>query len=210
MINLDEIFDQILTISDNSVTENSITILAATTLSGKTLPLQVIYCGKEEKCSLPDFPKDWNITFTPSSKPNTKSLLEYLDEILLPYIKYIRGKLGCSDKQHAILILDKNGPHKSHKFLSYLHNANICEIFVPGGYTKYLQPIDVIGSTAEYIKSKLFENYSEKLFEPDVQLSELKEKHARWLIVAYEELENNPSINKHGWQETEISRSVLK
>ena len=203
----------------NISSENSVTILVGTTLSGKCLPFQVIYYKQEDDYSLLDFPKNWHITFTPKAKSNTISLLQYLEVILVPYINETKRLLGCPDEQYTILILDKNGPHRSKLFLDNLHNANICEIFVPGAQTKTSQPIDIVGSTSDNLKTELFEklqihynrnNDSQSLSQSVLRLSDMKKKHAHSLVAAYRNIENNPINIIRGWEKSGIEKAVFK
>ena len=56
-------------------------------LSGDFLPVQLIYQGKTKKC-LPSvtFPSDWNITFSENHWSNESTMIEYITQLLLPYI----------------------------------------------------------------------------------------------------------------------------
>lgn len=214
IINIDEIYYEILPNSDISSSENSITILVGTTLSGHLLPFQLIYYKQHGHHSLFDFPKNWDISFTPNAKSNTESMLQYLESVLIRYIEETKEKLGCPDNQHALLILDKNGPHMATTFLNNLHNANICEIFVPSGETKTLQPIDVSKSTGESLKVELFEYLQEYCNQnnytqiSDIPLSDVKDRFSSWVVGAYDKLRNNHSCIKHGWKKSEIERII--
>ena len=68
--------------------KRQITAVLACTLSGKFLPPQVIYSGKTSHC-LPtfSFPKTWHITFTENHWANEITTINYINKILLPYIK---------------------------------------------------------------------------------------------------------------------------
>ena len=56
-------------------------------LSGDFLLVQLIYQGKTKKC-LPSvtFPSDWNITFSENHWSNKSTMIEYITQLLLPYI----------------------------------------------------------------------------------------------------------------------------
>ena len=75
--------------------KRQITAVLACTLSGKFLPPQVIYSGKTSRC-LPtvSFPKTWHITFTENHWANEITTINYINKILLPYIKDAREKLS--------------------------------------------------------------------------------------------------------------------
>lgn len=68
--------------------KRQITAVLAGTMSGKFLPPQVIYAGKTPRC-LPsvEFPKDWDITYTPNHWANEATTECYIQKILLPLRK---------------------------------------------------------------------------------------------------------------------------
>ena len=68
--------------------KRQITGVFAGTLAGDFLPVQLVYQGKTKKC-LPhvDFPKEWHITSTPNHWCNESTMLDYIQKIMIPYIK---------------------------------------------------------------------------------------------------------------------------
>ena len=71
------------------------------------LPPQIIYQGKTRKC-LPvvKFPPNWNITFTENHWANELTTLQYIDVILLPYVKQKRQDLKLPN-QPCLVIFDR-------------------------------------------------------------------------------------------------------
>ena len=64
-----------------------ITLVLGVTKTGRYLPPQLIYAGKTSKC-IPkvNFPSDWHVTCTQNHWANEVTTLQYIDEILLPYV----------------------------------------------------------------------------------------------------------------------------
>ena len=54
---------------------------------GEFLPLQLIYKGKSSRCHPRyEFPSDWNITHSPKYWSTEDTTLQYIDNIILPYV----------------------------------------------------------------------------------------------------------------------------
>jgi len=67
--------------------KRQITAVFAGTSSGDFLPPQLIYEGKTDHC-LPQFqfPSTWNVTKSENHWYNEHTMIEYINEIILPYI----------------------------------------------------------------------------------------------------------------------------
>lgn len=75
--------------------------------SGKFLPPQVIYAGKTEKCHPSyKFPTDWHITHSENHWANANTQMEYIKQIILPYISQIKRKENLPKGQKALCIFD--------------------------------------------------------------------------------------------------------
>ena len=65
-----------------------ITALFCGSLTGDFLPVQVIYQGKTNRCHPKfSFPPDWNITHSPKHWSTEQTMIEYIHEIIIPYVK---------------------------------------------------------------------------------------------------------------------------
>ena len=84
--------------------KRQITVVFACTLSGHFLP----YSGKTQRC-LPSraYPKIWHITFTENHWANGKTTIDYIHNILLPYIQDTRKSLSLSSNHTALVIFDR-------------------------------------------------------------------------------------------------------
>ena len=74
--------------------KHQITAIFCGTLTGDFLPLQIIYKGKSQRCHPKfTFPCDWNITHSPNHWSTEATMIEYLEEIIIPYVKATRDLL---------------------------------------------------------------------------------------------------------------------
>ena len=70
--------------------KRQITAVFCGTLVGEFLPMQLIYGGKTNQCHPPySFPIDWHITHTPNHWSNEDTMLDYINNIIVPYVKGI-------------------------------------------------------------------------------------------------------------------------
>ena len=74
-----------------------ITAVSAGTIQGDFLLLQLIYKGTTS-CSHPKdaFPSGWHITHSPNYWPKETTMIEYMENIIVPYIDNIRDMLFTS------------------------------------------------------------------------------------------------------------------
>ena len=87
--------------------KRQITGVFGCTLSGDFLPIQRIYQGKTSKClSSVTFPSDWNITFSENHWSNESTMIEYITQLILPYINRKKSELNIDIKQWSLVIFD--------------------------------------------------------------------------------------------------------
>jgi len=74
--------------------KRQITACFAGSMAGDFLPPQLVYGGKTLRC-LPwvTFPSDWHMTYSPTHWCNKSTMEDYIDEIILPYIRIKRKEL---------------------------------------------------------------------------------------------------------------------
>lgn len=146
--------------------KRQITAVLACTLSGKFLPPQVIYSGKTARC-LPtvSFPKSWHVTFTQNHWANETTTIDYVNKILLPYIKDTRDKLLLSSNHSALVLFDRFKGQCTPTVLQMLSDNNIQVVIVPANLTDRLQPLDVSVNKAvkDFMRKKFSTWYSEQL-----------------------------------------------
>jgi len=196
--------------------KRQITVLLGTSLTGDLLPPQVIYQGKTDACHPRfSFPEDWNVTHSDNHWSTTATMEEYLDKVVIPYVDDQREALDLPLRQRALVIMDVFRAHRVDSIISKLKAHDIEVVYVPGGCTGELQPLDVAGNGL--FKSLLygqFESwYADQVAnalaedeEPDVdiRLTTLKPIHARWLLASIDELKTRKDELLRGWRVTGI------
>lgn len=118
--------------------KHQITAIFCGSILGDFLPLQIIYKGKTTRCHPSyDFPSDWNITHSPNHWSTEETMLEYIFEIIIPYVEAVRHDIG--HESAALVILDNFKGH-CHEFLG-CPNIHTCPL--PANTTDMLQPMDI-------------------------------------------------------------------
>ena len=124
--------------------KREITVVLAATAAGTLLPPQVIYQGKTTGCHAKvAFPDKWHVTHSESHWSTERTMLEYLENIIIPYVTSTRQALDLPKDQPAFALFDVFAVHRSHSVLDMLKSNNIHQIFVPASCTGELQPLDV-------------------------------------------------------------------
>ena len=73
--------------------KKQITAVFCGSLLGDFLPVQVIYKGKTSRCHPRfSFPFDWHITRSPNHWSTEETTLQYIDHIIVPYVKKVWGR----------------------------------------------------------------------------------------------------------------------
>ena len=119
----------------------------AITLSGRFLPIQLIYQGKTDRCHPTyNFPKEFHITHTPNHWANERTRIDLINRIKLPYVKQTRTELGLNEDYSWLLISDVFKGSGLMQLSWLLHSQK-------GRWSPY-QKIGPIFSTARYIRKQ--------------------------------------------------------
>jgi len=204
--------------------KRQITAVFGATKDGNFLPPQMVYAGKTPKC-LPkiDFPKDWDFTFTENHWCNEAVMIDYVNKILLPYIREKRQQLSLDPVYPSLVIFDRFRGQCTDKFLSLLKDNGIYILIVPANCTDRLQPLDVsVNKTAKEFLRRQFQNwYADKISDQlkrgegvsvqpvDLSLAVVKPLGARWMMRFFDYMKQNPSIIKNGFIKAGISSEVF-
>ena len=146
--------------------KREITVLLTVAATGKLLPPQVIYQDKTQGCHpMVTFPSSWNITHSESHWSPEETMLEYIDQVLVPYVSHTRQKPELADDHPALTIFDVFRAHHCDYFLRILHTHNIHEVFVPAGCTGELQPLNLCVNEEfkAAMKSSFFRWYADEV-----------------------------------------------
>ena len=139
--------------------KRNITLTFVVTLSGEFLPMQIIDQGKTDR-SQPrgfKFPDGFSVTQNPKHWSNETETLNLVKEVIDPYIKATRKKLGLPDNQKALLVWDVFKAQTTDKVTSELKRLNLEYTSVPANMTHFFQPLDLTSnrSAKEFMKKSL-------------------------------------------------------
>lgn len=200
-----------------------ITAVFCGSLVGDFLPIQVIYQGKTAR-SHPrfQFPRDWNITHSPKHWSNEETMIEYINEIIIPYVECTRGSF--EDDTPAMVIMDNFKGQITTSVTELLETNNIHVCLLPPNTTDLLQPMDVsVNKPAkDFLKSRFQDWYSEQLakqFEGrDIESTDLqpinlglplmKELGAKWMVEMADYFAQNPQIIVNGFVRAGIAGAL--
>ena len=173
--------------------KREITVLLAATAAGTLLPPQVVYQGKTTGCHAKvTFPEKWHITHSENHWSTEQTMLEYLENIIIPYVTNTRQALDLPEDQRALPIFDVFAAHLCQ---SVLETNNIHQIFVSASCTGELQPLDVgiNDQFKAFLKQEFSRWYANEVQEAmkervpikvDLRASLMKPLHANWLMSA--------------------------
>ena len=143
--------------------KRQITVVFAGSSSGDFLPPQLIYEEKTDRC-LPHFQflSAWNVTKSENQWSNERTMIEYINQIILPYINDKRSELKFSNEQPALLIFDNFKAQCTASMLSLLDQYHINVALIPPNCTDRLQPLDLSINKAakDFLRGKFREWYA--------------------------------------------------
>ncbi len=203
--------------------KREITVLITVAATGDMLPPQVIYKGETPGCHAKvTFPEDWAITHGESHWSTEVTMLEYVDNVLVPYVSTTRQKLGLADDHPALAIFDVFMSHRCDSVLKKLKENNIHQVFIPAGCTGELQPLDI--SFNEEFKSLMKFNFSrwyanevkESLdsgtnlqdIKVDPRATLMKHLHTNWLMMSLTTLKATPDVIIRGFEKSGIIDTI--
>ena len=175
--------------------KRQITALFACTLSGKFLPMQLIYQGTTSK-RLPknvQFPSDWHVTYTENHWANENTTIDYITNIIIPYVKKEREVLGPKDDHCVLALFDVFKGQCTAPVLKLLEENNILFVIVPNNLTDRLQSLDpsVNKPAKDFVRAKFCDWYGGKICKQleeeeteqvDMRMSTMKPLTAQWII----------------------------
>ena len=203
--------------------KRQLTVALAETLAGTLLPPQVIYQGKTDQCHPTyKFPSSWHITHSESHWSTAETMQQYIDSVIVPYVEDQHDTLDLPLRQKALLIMDVFRAHRVGDLLSHIKSKDIEIVFVPGGCTSELQPLDISGNGhfkdsltdsftnwySDQVASSLASGHSVTDTKVDLRLSTLKPLHAKWLLSAVDSLSNMTDVLLRGWEKAGITDAV--
>ena len=139
-------------------------------------------------------------------------MLQFVDNVVVPYAAQQRQKLKLPASQPALAIFDVFASHGCTSVLDKLKEHNIHQVFIPAGCTGELQPLDLTFNDqfkgkmkalfadwyAAEVEAVLKDGVSHDKVKVDLKASAAKPRHARWLITAMSELADAAACVKLG------------
>ena len=124
--------------------KREITVVLAVTASGTLLPPQLIYQGKTNGWHPKiTFPTKGNVTHSENHWSTAETMIEYFDNVIIPYVVETRRELELADDHPALAIFDVFAAHRCSNVLAKLQENSIHQVYVPASCTGELQPLDV-------------------------------------------------------------------
>ena len=121
--------------------KHQITAVLCVTKSGCYLPPLIIYAGRS--LPKPKFPTEWHVTFMENHWSNQITTLQYVYNILLPYVTQKRSELGLPSDHHSLVMFDRFKGQCTEVILKTLEDNKIDVLLVPANCTDRLQPLDI-------------------------------------------------------------------
>jgi hypothetical protein len=155
--------------------------------------------------------------------------MDYVKNIILPYIRKVHHTQNLSKSQMALCIFDVFRAQMGEDFLDFLSENNIKVVYVPACCTDRLQPLDV--SVQKAVKNHLRQSFEDwyadeivkqlnenkgsesedEVIQPvDLSLTRLKPLSAKWLVKMVQHIKNNSEIVRRGFRETGISNTLAE
>lgn len=200
-----------------------ITAVFCGSLVGDFLPVQVIYQGKTDRCH-PNyqFPPEWHITHSQKHWSNETTMMQYIEKIILPYIRSTRAVL--EDDAPALIIMDNFKGQITSPVTDLLEENDIHVCLLPPNTTDRLQPMDIsVNKLAKDILKRRFEEwYAEQITKQlegkDIESTDLqpinlgmplmKELGAKWLVEVAQHFSENPQIIVNGFIKAGIAGAL--
>ena len=121
--------------------KRQITAVFCGSLVGNFLPVQVIYQGKTPRCHPKfQFPPEWDITHSPKHWSNEEIMIQYVDNIIIPYIKSARASF--SDDTPALVLMNNFKSQNTSTVIELLDTNNIHVCLLLPNTTNQLQPME--------------------------------------------------------------------
>ena len=150
-------------------------------------------------------------------------MIDYVNDVIVPYVSGVRGRLGLGDDQAALAIFDHFKGQLTPIIMELLESHNIQSVLAPPGCTDRVQPLDVsVNRAAKAFLSAKFQNwYANEMtaqlhsgctvdsLEPvDFSFARMKCLGAQWLVDLMDHLSATPDIIVHGFITSGITPSI--
>ena len=124
--------------------KQQITVTVAGTLSGKQLPFQILYEGKNERCHpLTQFLEGFDIWHAPNHWANGETSICFMKNTIFPYISATWKYLGLGEEHMAIwwYLTPSRGGHTASGMESLLLENNVISVTIPNTKSDYREAL---------------------------------------------------------------------
>jgi len=207
--------------------KRQITAVFCGTIQGDFLPVQLIYTGKTARCHPKyKFPAGWHVTHAKKHWSTEKTMLQYIERIILPYVNSVRMYLS-DDTVAGLVIMDNFKGQVTATVSKLLEDNHLHVCLLPPNTTDFLQPMDLsVNKPAKsFLKNEFSEWYSDEILQQlrahrrvslnqieldpiDLGLPALKELGAQWLVKMVQYIEDNPQFVMNGFIKAGISKAL--
>ena len=207
--------------------KRQITAVLCGNIVGDFLPVQLIYQGRSHRCHPHyEFPDDWHITHSPRHWSTETTMLQYIENIILPYVEGVRHRLGCGDSA-ALVIIDNFKGQITPAVNDLLESNNIHTCLLSPNTTDRLQPLDISvnKSVKDYLKRRFNDWYAQQVVQQisgksddelenfelpaiDLSMARMKEISAEWIVDMAEYINQNPTFLVNGFIKSGITEAL--
>ena len=146
--------------------KRQLTAVFAGSMAGDFLLPQIVYQGKTNRClSHVYFPVGWHVTYSANHWCNEITMKDYINKIILSYVKQKREELMLADDHPAVVIFDNFEAQCTSNLLTILDDNNINVILIPANCTDRLQLLDINVNKAvkDFLRSKFQEWFAKQV-----------------------------------------------
>ena len=192
-------------------------------MTGSFLPIQLISEGKTRRC-LPnyDFPKGFNVTYSPDYWSNTEKSTELFQKVIFPYLKNVKLSKKYPKEQMPLIIMDTFKGQDNDIVLNICKKHFCLVVIVLHNLTNKFQPLDItVNKPAKsFISNKYNEWFAEQVpkqlqkgippadMQVSLNLGELKVMHARWISALYDYLCDQKEIILNRFKPAGITETI--
>ena len=168
------------------------------------------------------FPESFHITHSDNHWSNEDIGMEYLKEIIFPYIKSKCKALKLPENAKMWLIFDVFKEQTMSAVNDLQKKNDIIAIHVRNNQTNLFQPLDISANKSGkcFIAEKYQDWYAKKVLQQlnrgvaahnvkvSVKLSIMKPLHAQWITEMYHHLKRSKQIEISGFRKVHITEAV--
>ena len=135
-----------------STDKRMITATFSITLTGKFLPIHLIYSGKTKNIPAVSFPSDFVISANETHYSNEREALNMLENVIIPYVEKQLVSRNLDFDHPALLIMDVFKGQMTRSVGELLNENAILLEKVPSNLTYLFQSLEVQGVPNGYVK----------------------------------------------------------